>query len=77
MIWADVLVQVSEHESWVELIDINLWNTRVGEAMADGGVREDQDARGFVPSTDCGKSMLHIFTGVDHRVANLPKPGAT
>ena len=74
---ANVLVEVSEHEARVKLINVDLWDTRVGEAMADGGVREDQDARGCILSTELGKSTLDIFTGMDDCVAHLSKPGAT
>ena len=77
MIRANVLVEMSEHEAGVKLINVDLWDTRVGEAMADGGVREDQNARGCILSTERGKSTRHIFTGMDYRVANMPKPGAT
>ena len=77
MVWANVLVEVSEHEARVQLVNVDLRDARVGEAMTDGGVREDQDARRGILSTERGKGTLDIFTGMDDCVAHLSKPGTT
>ena len=44
MVMANVLVEMSEHEARVQLINVDLKDTCVGEAMTDGRVRKYQDA---------------------------------
>ena len=77
MVMANVLVEMSEHEARVQLINVDLRDTCVGKAMTDGRVGEDQDARGGILGTERGQSTLDIFTGVDNCVAHLSKPRAT
>ena len=55
----------------VELVDIDLWNTIIGEAMWDLGVGEGQDTQfdsGLVNLCNC---LVYILEGVDVMIANL------
>ena len=53
------------------MVDIDLWNTIIGEAMWDFGVGEGQDTRCDAGLVNLCNGVVYIFEGVDVMIANL------